>query len=72
MNQKSENKSLGEYILIDRSDMPSVEDLTATVERLEKDIATLSSMGASKYKDQAKSLAPVLSYLKLLLTRSKK
>lgn len=72
MSQKISNKSLGEYILIDKSDVPTVAELEAAIERLEKDIGSLSSMGASKYRDQAKSLAPVLSYLKLLLTRSKK
>jgi hypothetical protein len=72
MNQKPENKSLGEYILIDRSDIPSSIDLEAAVERLQKDVDTLSSMGSSKYKDQAKSLIPVLSYLKLILSRSKR
>jgi len=72
MNQKPENKSLGEYILIDKSDVPNCLDLEAAIDRLEKDINSLSSMGSSKYKDQAKSLVPVLSYLKLLLTRSKK
>jgi hypothetical protein len=65
----STKKSLGEYHLIDRSEIPSKINLQATVDRLEKDVAVLSKFEGEKYDQLANDIKPTLSFLRLLLSR---